>query len=332
MGEMVAFFNKWRSGIFRLLVPLVFFGLAFQVISPADVAEVMTGADIRWFVAGCACVLAANGLCSIRTRTLLPEDPPGLILLWHIHALRALITGLVPFSAGELSYVYYLRKYCVTPAAKGMGLLVSIRFLEFALFLGLLFLVASAGLFIDPSKLNQAGFAITGMGVAGVTVLVWKPSFFLSRVTGAAGFLSGKLVKKAGSDPVMKRIDLFSQSVKQVFVSRKRWRIGMLTLGIVILRNAFVLSMLAAMGITLSGTLIIFLFIFLFVTRFVQGVGSFGNQEAGISGALMLLGYPGENALAVAVGTHLLQWIPVLVLGGISYFGIRGSKISPSGA
>jgi uncharacterized membrane protein YbhN (UPF0104 family) len=332
MGEMAVFFNRWRSGIFRLLVPLVFFGLAFQVISPADVAAVLTGADIGWFAAGCACVLAANGLCSIRTRTLLSEHPPGLTLLWHIHALRALITGLVPFSAGELSYVYYLRKYCVTPAAKGMGLLVSIRFLEFALFLGLLFLLASAGLFMNPSTLNQAGFAITGMGVAGVTVLVWKPSFFLNRVTGAAGFLSRRVVKKAAAEHFMKRVDLFSLSVKQVFASRRRWRIGMQTLGVVILRNAFVLSMLAAMGVTLSGTLIIFLFIFLFVTRFFQGVGSFGNQEAGIAGALMLLGYPGEKALALAVGTHLLQWIPVLVLGGISYFGIRGSENSPSGA
>ena len=330
MIEKTAFLNSWRSVFFRLLVPLVFFGLAFQVISPIDVVRVMTGADIRWFAAGCICVLAANWLSSIRTRTLLPENAPGLALLWHIHALRALITGLLPFSAGELSYVYYLRKYCVTPAAKGMGLLVSIRFLEFSLFLCLLFLFASTGLVIDPSKLNQAGFVITGTGIAGVVVLVWKPAFFLKRMTGAAGFVSRKLVKTTAADHFMERVDQFSVSVKQVFASRKRGWIGLQTLGVVVLRNGFVLSMLAAMGVTLSGTLIVFLFIFLFVTRFFQGFGSFGNQEAGISGALMLLGYPGEKALAIAVGTHLLQWFPVLILGGISYFGIHGSKAAPS--
>jgi uncharacterized membrane protein YbhN (UPF0104 family) len=330
MIEKTAFLNSWRSVFFRLLVPLVFFGLAFQVISPIDIVRVMKEADIRWFAVGCVCVLAANWLSSLRTRFLLPDNPPGLVLLWHIHALRALITGLLPFSAGELSYVYYLRKYCVTPAAKGMGLLVSIRFLEFALFLCLLFLLASIGLFIDPSKLNQVGFVITGTGIAGVVVLAWKPAFFLKHMTEALGFLSIRLVKKKSADHFMTRVDQFSLSVKQVFASRKRGWIGLQTLGVVVIRNGFVLSMLAAMGVTLTGTLIVFLFIFLFVTRFFQGFGSFGNQEAGITGALILLGYPGEKALAIAVGTHLLQWFPVLILGGISYFGIHGSKASPS--
>jgi uncharacterized membrane protein YbhN (UPF0104 family) len=328
MIDKTAFLNSWRAVFFRLLAPLVFFCLAFQVISPADVVRVLTGADFRWFAAGFVCILAANWLCSIRTRILL-DNPPGLALLWHIHALRALITGLLPFSAGELSYVYYLKKYCVTPAAKGMGLLVSIRFLELVLFLCLLFVFASISLFIEPSKLNQAGFLFTGTGVAGVLVLIWKPGFFLNRVTGAAGFVSRKLVKTTATEYFMERIDQFSVSVKQVFASRMRGWICLQTLGVVILRNSFVLSMLAAMGVTLTGTLIVYLFMFLFVTRLIQGFGSFGNQEAGISGALILLGYSGEKALAVAVGTHLLQWIPVLMLGGISYFGIRGSKTSP---
>jgi uncharacterized membrane protein YbhN (UPF0104 family) len=318
--------RKQVTFFFRLLVPLVFFGVVFQVISLSDIARVLKNADSMWFAAGCASVLVTNWLCSQRTRTLLYENAPPLLTLWHIHALRALITGALPFSAGELSYVYYLRKYCVTPAARGLALLVSIRFLEFAMFLCLLFILASAAIFLDPSMLNWIAFSIIGCGMAMVFFALWQTSFLLNTMSRFLDFVSKPFVSKDVADIFLQRVECFSQSVRQVFVSEKKTQIALQTLCIVILRNAFVLSMVAAMGVAISAGFVVFLFILLFVTRFIQGFGSFGNQEIGIAGALMLLGYPRENALVIAVGTHLLQWIPVLILGGISYFGIQRSK------
>ncbi len=312
--------------LMRIGIPLVFFGFAFSIIQPEDIVRVFGQTDWTWFCIGCGCVVLGNGLCSLRTRNLLFETSQPLLILWHIHALRALITGALPFSTGELSYVYYLKKYCVTPAAKGFAVLVSVRFLEFSMFLCLLFLLAVVGLSMDASPLNQAAIGIIGINLGLVLVVVVKPALVMTPVTFVLEKFSGRFVQREVVKKIQKKGEDFSKAVKNVFSTDKKTGLMVLTFCIVILRNAFVLSMLRAMGVPISIWFIVYLFVFLFVTRFVQGFGSFGNQEAGISGALMVMGTARADALALAVGTHLLQWIPVLILGGVSYIGIQWSK------
>jgi len=308
------------------LIPVLFFSFVFSVIRPADIAQVFYKADWAWFCVGCGCVALGNYLCSLRTRRLLFETSQPLLILWHIHALRALITGALPFGTGELSYVYYLKKYCVTPATKGFAVLVSVRFLEFFIFLCLLFSLAIYGVFIEPSALNRVALAIIGINLGIILIVAYNPRYMMKILTIAMDVLSGRFGFEELSTKILEKGEGFSSAVKNVFSSDKKISLMILTAFIVILKNAFVLSMIRAMGVPISVWLIVYLFLFLFVTRFVQGFGSFGNQEAGIAGALILLGNARADALAIAVGTHLLQWVPVLILGVVSYIGIHSSK------
>ncbi|MCP4021135.1 MAG: flippase-like domain-containing protein [Desulfobacteraceae bacterium] len=310
----------------RLLIPIVFFGFVFSIIKPSDIAAVFAAAEWEWFGIGCLCMVIGNYLCSLRTRGLLFNSSQSLWVLWHIHALRALIAGALPFSTGELSYVYYLKKYCVTPTAQGLAFLVSIRFLEFTMFLCLLFLLAVSGIFMDASALNLTALLIIAAMMAIVCLAVWKTDTLLNTFTKISDILLGKFSGKQISEKIALKIEQFSKSVKEVFTADRRNNLMSLTFGIVLVRNIFVISMIRAMGVQISVWFIVFLFLFLFVTRFVQGFGSFGNQEAGISGALIVVGYTKEEALAIAIGTHLLQWVPILILGAISYIGIQRSK------
>ncbi len=312
--------------IFRIGIPIVFFVFVFSVIQPSDIADVFYKADWVWFVLGCFSVALGNYLSSLRTRVLLFENSQPLLILWHIHALRAMITGALPFSSGELSYVYYLKKYCITPAAEGLAILVSVRFLEFVMFLCLLFLLAVIGMFMDASPMNQAALGIIIINLGIVYFALCKTSFLMKTLTFCMGVLSKVINNKEFSNRIFQKTEHFSQAVKGLFSSDKRPGLLILTFCIVILRNVFVLSMIRAMGVSISVWFIVYLFIFLFVTRFFQGFGSFGNQEVGISGALLLLGYTRTDALSIAIGTHLLQWIPVLFLGVFSYIGIQSSK------
>lgn len=311
---------------FRLLIPVCFFAVAFWVIPPSDILDVLRSADWGWFGIGCASVILGNYLCSLRTRNLLFENSQPLGILWHIHVLRAFITGALPFSTGELSYVYYLKKYCLTPAAEGMAILVSVRFLEYVFFLGLLFCLAVLGIFSARSPLHLAALGIICANVGLVCLVVWKTQTVLDWLNGCIRSVFGRFRGREIADKLTRKIAQFTASGRRIFSAGNRKELTGLTLGIVLLRNVFVLSMIRAMGVPISVWLVVFLFVFLFVTRFIQGFGSFGNQETGITGALLVVGYPKEQALAIAVGTHLLQWIPVLALGVVSYVLIPKAK------
>lgn len=311
---------------FRIAIPVLFFAFVFSVIQPSDIITVFNKADWVWFGFGCGSVVLGNYLSSLRTRGLLLKQSQPFLTLWHIHALRALVTGVLPFSTGELSYVYYLKKYCITPAAEGLAILISVRFLEVFMFLGLLFLLAVFGVFSDASTMNRIALCIISINLGIVCFFVWKTSYVIKALTVVTNIFSNRFVSKEFSKNMLQKADDFSGAVKNIFTSDKKQSLMFLTFSIVILRNVFVLSMVRTMGVTLSVWFIVYLFIFLFVTRFIQGFGSFGNQEAGIAGALILLGYTRSDALAIAIGTHLLQWIPVLILGVISYIGLQRSK------
>ena len=312
--------------LFRISIPVIFFAFVFSVIQPSDITRVLYMADGVWFGVGCGSVVLGNYLCSLRTRGLLFGNSQPLLILWHIHALRALVTGALPFSTGELSYVYYLKKYCFTPAAQGLAILVSVRFIEFSMFLCLLFLLAIFGIFMDGSALNWIALGLIGVNLGIVYFVVFKTSYLMKLLSFATGVFSDRFVSREVSIMIMDKTESFAEAVKKLFTSEHKQTLLLLTFSIVILRNVFVLSMIRSMGVTISVWFIVYLFIFLFVTRFVQGFGSFGNQEAGISGALLLMGYAKTDALAIAIGTHLLQWIPILILGVVSYIGIQRSK------
>ena len=315
---------KLKKNALRLAIPILFFGFVFSIIHPSKVAGLLANADLTWFIMGFVSAALVNYLSALRTRWLLFHPGHPMLILWHIHALRAFITGLLPFNTGELSYVYYLKKYCVTPAAKGLAVLVSVRCLELVFFLAVQFILAGFGLLLNASVLNLTAVFITGAALFTALLAIWKkeilirlPGFFSKRFSGCFGF---------GADKFSRMVDEFSQGIALVFEYRQKIRLAGLTLAIVLLKNLFMVAMVCAMGAEISLWLVVYLILFIFAAQFVQGFGSFGNQEAGISGALIAVGYEPEQALAMALGAHLLQWIPVLGMGMVSYAGLRYAK------
>ncbi len=312
--------------IFRGGIPLVFFMFVFTIINPKDIVTAVKQADGLWIGIGCSSVLMTNYLSSLRTGELLFENSQPLIKLWHIHGLRAMITGALPFSTGELSFVYYLKKFCVTPVTEGLAILIYVRFLEFFMFLCLLFMLVVVGVIIEPSPLNWIAFGIITLNLAAILLIIFRTRDVARLVTFFSDTFLDRFMGKETKNLINEKIQGFSHAIKRVISSDKRGKPVCLTFAIVLLRNVFVLSMIKAMGVSIGVWFIVYLFIFLFLTRFIQGFGSFGNQEVGITGALMLMGYARDKALAIAIGTHLLQWFPVLILGCFAYVALHISE------
>ena len=320
--------EKWRTegllkNLFRVLVPVVFFFYAFHVINPKDVAVAFRKAELVWFFVGSACLLVLNYFCALRTRSLLGENKQPLYGLYAVHTLSSVIAGMLPFQTGELSFAYYLRKYFNVRANEGMAILVSVRVVEYFMFLVLIFFLSLLGILIKPSRLSFSIFSLIGINLFLVVLVIrkvnvlYRPLRFLTK--SSLTFLFGS----SGTDSVLKRADRFSKDIKTVFRHNLSSKLLPMTFVIVLLRQIFTLAMLRSMDVQISLWLIILLFAFLYVAKFIQGFGSFGTQEAGISAALVLTGQTQMEALPVAIGTHLFQWIPVLFFGCIAYLVLR---------
>ena len=324
--------EKWwwerlLKNLFRILVPVVFFLYAFNVINPEDVVCAFRKAECVWFSVGSACILILNYLCALRTRALLAEKKHFLRRLYAIHTLSSLIAGMLPFRTGELSYVYYLRKYLVVPTTEGMAILISVRVVEYFIFLVFLFFLSAFGILIEPSSLSLGVFSLIGINLIVILLVAWNVNFFFRPFKFITQISLGLLFSKPTTDSVFEKIEGFSHNIKKSFSENVSINLLILTFGIVLLRQVFILAMLRSMGVQISLWLVILLFAFLYAAKFIQGFGSFGTQEAGISAALILTGQTQLEALPVAIGTHLLQWAPILLFGCIAYLALRFDNI-----
>ena len=318
-----SFWKKSLNIFIRVCIPVLFFYYAFQVIKPEDVFFAFQKANWLWFSAGSACILVLNCLCATRTRLLLNDKESSVFKLCAVHTLSSLIAGVLPFRTGELSFVYYLRKYCSASATEGMAILVSVRVIEYLVFLLFILILSVFGIYLETSKLSICIFSIIGANLLLVILIIWNAPFFSRLLKSVLKNGLGFLFKRANTDSIFTKIEGFSYNIKKTFSEGVSKKILFLTAWIVILRQVFILAMLLSMGIRISLWLVVLLFAFLYAAKFIQGFGSFGTQEAGISAALILIGYTQAEALPIAIGTHLLQWAPILFLGSLSYLVLR---------
>ncbi|MFC1890964.1 lysylphosphatidylglycerol synthase transmembrane domain-containing protein [Thermodesulfobacteriota bacterium] len=305
--------------ILRLLVPVIFFTIVFHIIKPGDIYDAFYRADWGWFLIGSLCILILNYLCSLRTRELLGNNKSSLPLLFAIHSLSALISGFLPFRTGELSFVYYLKKHCVIPTVEGAAILVSIRFAEYLFFIIIIFILSALGIVFQPSIPAWYTFGIISANLVMIVIVLWKARWIMNVLRSLSSKTVCFFMTRSMADFLSRKFESFSVALIRLYRTNNSTKPLLLTLAIVIVRHIFVLSMLKGMNVIIDLEFIVLLFAFLYASKFIQGLGSFGNHEAGIVAALLLTGMTKNEALSAAIGTHLLQWAPILLLGGLSY-------------
>jgi len=310
---------------FRVIIPVIFFSYAFSVIQYRDIVTAFRGAEWGWFTSGCFCVIILNYLCSSRTKKLLQRQEYSIHKLWTIHALSALIAGVLPFRTGELSFVYYLNKSCSVPVDEGAALLLSVRLIEFLFFVSLLFTLALIGCILDPNVLSITMLTVIAINLLISISAVWNADLLVRMGSSIVSRFLNIILSKSSNimDRLSQKLYSFFSHTRSTVKYNLSGNIISLTMAIVILRQLFILCMLKSMGVTITIKLVVLLFVFLFAVKFIQSIGSFGSQEAGIAGPLILIGMTQEEALPIAIGTHLLQWFPIILFGTIGYVTLK---------
>lgn len=311
----------------RVAIPLLFFFYAFNIVNIEEVVNVFLRADWKWFNIGCFCILSIHFLGALRTRLLFIEKEMSISKLWIIQSISSLIIGIMPFRIGEFSYVHLLRKHFSIPPSEGVPLIVSIRFVEYILSICILLVLSFLGSVIKKTYLMWFIFLIIGMNVAVIFLFTKNQIFFFNLVERINKTLVGKIFGKTTSEKVGYKFAVLSNNFKRVTHQNFSQNMLAITFISVLLRHFFILSMLKSMGAPITLSFLIFLFTLSYVTTFIQGIGSFGSEEVGFSSALILSDISKKSALSIAIGAHLLEWIPILFFGSLAYIILSFPKL-----
>jgi glycosyltransferase 2 family protein len=204
---------------------------------------------------------------------------------------------LLPGPAGDATFVWLARRQLDVPIARGTGAVVMARLLDAC---SLLLIALSTAYLADirvPRGVLVAGLALTA-GVLGVLIaLLWSRSRVVMLHWLAALPIGRRFATRM--EPALGQLSR-SRSLGGLVASTVTARCFTALLYFVLF---------AAVGQSLSLWQVWFALAFrtLLLAVPIQGIGGFGTTQLWWSGALTLLGWPFEEAVAAALAVHVLD-------------------------
>lgn len=307
----------------RRLSPATLLGLVLTAATIAWVAHLLDWAAARaslagarpgWLALGLAAFALNYGLRTLRFRALGGARTVPLARLLAVTSLHGMFNYLLPAKSGEVAYVVLARRHLDVPFAEGTATLVGARFFDFAIVALALPAVLSAFYRELPGWLiaSSIGYCVLVLAAA-VALVAW-----LRRVD------TDRLELDRGPPAVARLGRAFARTVAalKAIVERRRYaRLWLLSAGIWLCVYANFYCIVRAVGFSPSFVEMVVVSIVLVPLTLlpVQGLANVGSHEIGWVLALSLFGHPLDDALTIAVATHVVLLCFVLLLGALGF-------------
>ena len=256
--------------------------------------------------------------------------------LLNIVAVHTLMGSTIPLRAGELSYIYLVKKFG-TKGAKGLATLIISRIAD-VLVLALFFLIILPH--ISQSFLPKGIQAVIGiillLSIGVLTlIVVFKKKFLMVIEAAFSRFRMGRtrpflwiktnLIATLDGFDVMKH----KAALGATFLS---------TLAIWLLSFSLFYLLVSSIHLPLSFWQVAFLVVFLVFLPLlpIYGIGGFGTTEAATTLVLLIFGVGKEQAILSSFVLHIISFLFTLVAGLIGFLLYtkqvvhHESKINPS--
>ncbi len=312
----------WKRTLLRWMLPTLLLAAIVGLLGrQIDLRHFWTTlAHARWplvaLAAGLAATLCMGGLVLRLFRLLqqLPHDEPvGVWELASIYFASSAAHNVLPAPAGEvLRTVQLKRRHGYT-----VGVLVAAQLIEkvieaLGLAIGALTMASLGQL---PHALDRWMFGVAALGVGGAVVALivgWRYRPTTAPLPDAAGLPFGAALR-VNVGNFFRRLGegLHQLRAPLVWLRALGWSmlsdaanavtvgLCLMAVGVTLPFAAWFLTMLAARGAGLVPST----------------PGQFGVQEAGVVGALSLVGVDQDRALAIALLHHMAHFIPVTLIG-----------------
>jgi predicted dehydrogenase/uncharacterized membrane protein YbhN (UPF0104 family) len=323
--------KRWpRALVTRALAAAAVAGVATWMLHDlpwAQVWTVLSAADPRWVAAAAAVNLGVVFFQTLRWLALIRPLAPRATLA---SALKAMMTGaavstFVPARAGELARIEIFGREVGLPRAAIMGSVVLDHLVNASIvMLGLLLLpfVMPVPLWLRPGGWLAAAF----FAIGAVAVLALRPVAAHATSLPLGG---GRLRLRDGPASVIAyaREGLRATREPQALA----WSLAACLSAWALEVNVTTLSMRAVgLRLPLGSTLFVLLAVNLALALPVAMPANLGTLEVGAVLALLELGVPKGQAVAFALSYHLLQVIPITVIGSAMALGGLGRRPAPA--
>ena len=266
-------------------------------------------------------------LRTLRFQTLIYTQRLPFRRLMGVTSLYGTLLYLMPAKSGELSFPLLLKQRMDVSLVESTATLITARFFDFAtiaLFLPVVLVVFWADL---PGWMIIASVIFCGLVYLTGLVTIW---FLRTRLSDAVPARPGE---DGGHRWIARLTRAWRNLLKGLQLIDQRgqyWRLLLLTTGIWLCVYTNFYLIVLSMGYRLSYFEIIVVSIIMVPLTLlpIQGIANLGTHEAGWVGALALFGESQETSLAIAVGSHTILLVFVLLLGGLGLL-LQGGRYRP---
>lgn len=320
--------------LFSILIAAgtVFLLLMLTDVSPSVVLKTLRGASPVALALGLVLHICTYLLRCARFRFLIHSARPSPGSLFDIVTVHNLMNHVLPFRAGELSYVYLVRSLHGVPVAEGLGTLAICRIMDLMAF-ALFYPVAIILLYLQ-------GFAFPSY----IWIVLWTvvPLFFVLAALLVVLVLRGKalvgfLRRLAGRNPlsgsgladrILDKLEEAAYSFQHL--GARKVYLGAFLLSLAILGTIYlgVYVLLAGMGYPMQMLLVIFCSTLASLGQLLPlySFGGFGTLEAGWTVGCVMAGFSKEMGMASGLSFHIIVLGYVLLMGlyGLARIGKAG--------
>ncbi len=302
---------------------IVFLLLRLTDVSASLILKTLRGISPTALALGFALHMFTYCLRCLRFRLLIHSARPAIASLFEIVSVHNLLNHVLPFRAGELSYIYLIRSLHGVPAAEGLGTLTICRIMDlmaFALFYPIAIVLLYLKGFAFPSYVWPVLWVVTPLFFVLAALLV------LLALRGKA--LAGRLRRlvagpAAGSrlaDRILRKVEEVAESFAHLGKRRVYFGAFLLSLAILAMIYLVVYILLAGMGYPMQMPLVIFCSTLasLGLLLPLYSFGGFGTLEAGWTVGCVMAGFSKEMGMASGLSFH------IIVLGYVSIMGLYG--------
>ena len=308
-----------RKDIWRIVMTLL-----GAVISLAVVAYLVEGLDWQtmhrtfvnldwtWLLMAWLIFTLNYILRTIRFRILLSKKV-SFLSLFPIASLHGMLNYLLPSKSGEISFPLLLKRYRQVPMKESTAVLLTARvfdFLSISFFLSIVLIVYWTHL---PTSMIYASLIFCGLVFSLSGTFFW---LLQRQQRGASTKIESLPLAKSLNRLINVWMDLVGE-LRAIYKRKQILSVSLLTVGIwlCVYTNLYLILLSLGHRLNYFQVIVISLVTVPISLLPIRGFANLGTHEASWIPAFMLFGETDQSALAIAVSSHAILLVFILLLG-----------------
>jgi glycosyltransferase 2 family protein len=264
-------------------------------------------------------------LRALRFKNLIYSRPVNWIDLVPVSAFHNLFMYLLPAKTGDVTYIFLAKGRLNLPLAEGTATLLAARFYDFSIIALILSVLLPFAKNTMPAWIFQSAILfclLVFMGVIGIFLFIKFSKPGRQKIAPQHKFL----------ERIVNAWDKLVAGINEIQANGANLRVALVTLGIWLCLYAdyYFISQSLGTPVSFFHISIISIVMIPLTVLPLQGFANIGTHEIGWTSVLVAFGYPYETALAIAVGSHFILLLSVLITGGLSFGITRLQLLRPA--